>query len=42
MHVKEIESFLEKYGLPGMDDDQGAASLDSLDFSDAINAVPDF
>lgn len=36
MHVKEIESFLKKYGLPGPDDDQGAASPDLLDFTDAI------
>jgi hypothetical protein len=38
MHVKEIESFLKKYGLPSPDDDQGAASLDLLDFADAADA----
>jgi hypothetical protein len=42
MHVKEIEAFLKKYGLPGPDDDQGAASLDLLNFADAIDTVPDF
>jgi hypothetical protein len=38
LHVNEIEAFLKKYGLPGPDDDQGAASFDSLGFEDVADA----
>jgi hypothetical protein len=34
--VKNINSFLREYGLPSLEDDQGAASPDLLGFADAI------